>query len=324
MTRKKLLVFDAMNMFIRNYIVDPSLAIQGHPIGGTKGFMKSMQKVIRQVKPDEIIICWDGDGGSRRKRQANKNYKAGRKPARLNRSTRNLTEQQELENKIWQQLRIVEYLNQMPVVQLMLSDIEADDIIAYVVQDAYYDDWNKIIVSMDKDFLQLMDDSTILLRPIKDQLVTKKTVIEEYGIHPRNFALARAMAGDKSDNLEGVKGVGLGIVKKRFPFMEEDRDVFINEIVEHCQSQKKKLVAHERIINSMDKIINNYKIMQLYSPNISSNAAQTIRHQCQQAQKFYNKSNILAMMMQDGIVDYNWTELWTCFRNICWGGKCAD
>jgi 5'-3' exonuclease len=43
--------------------------------------------------------------------------------------------------------------------------------------------------------------------------------VEEYGIHPTNFAIARAMAGDKSDNIEGVAGIGLKTVSKNFPFL---------------------------------------------------------------------------------------------------------
>ena len=65
-------------------------------------------------------------------------------------------------------------------------------------------------ISNDQDFLQLCDDKTILLRPgKKEQVLNKKKVLEEYGIHPRNFAWARAVVGDKSDNLEGVRGLGL-------------------------------------------------------------------------------------------------------------------
>ena len=61
-----------------------------------------------------------------------KNYKAGRKPIRLNRSVHNLTDDEELQNKIWQQGRVVEYLNNMPIIQTMLPEIEADDVISYV------------------------------------------------------------------------------------------------------------------------------------------------------------------------------------------------
>ena len=151
---KRLLVIDALNMYFRAYIVDPSLSTNGQPIGGLKGFLKILQKLIRETNPDEVVVCWDGAGGSRRRKSKNKNYKAGRSPIRLNRDIRTLSESEEHENKIWQQHRLIEYLNNMPVIQTMLEAVEADDVISYVVQDAKYSGWQKIIVSSDKDFFQ--------------------------------------------------------------------------------------------------------------------------------------------------------------------------
>ena len=97
------MVVDALNMYFRAYIVDPSLSTNGQPIGGLKGFMKILQKQIREMSPDGIVICWDGSGGSHRRKKIVKGYKDGRKPIRLNRSIRNMSETEEIENKIWQQ-----------------------------------------------------------------------------------------------------------------------------------------------------------------------------------------------------------------------------
>jgi 5'-3' exonuclease len=187
--KKRVLIIDANNMFIRAYIVDPSLSTNGQPIGGLKGFLKILQKQIRETTPDEVVIAWDGADGSRRRKDMNKNYKAGRKPIRLNRNVRNLSENEELENKIWQQTRTFEYLNEMPITQLMLPMVEADDIISYVSQSPYYKGWQKVIVSSDKDFLQLCDNETVLYRPIQKKAVNKQTVIDVYGVHRRTWPL---------------------------------------------------------------------------------------------------------------------------------------
>ena len=58
-----------MNTFIRNYVMNPSLAADGSPIGGTKGFLMSLQKMTRDIQPDNVVVVWDGGGGSK-KRQA--------------------------------------------------------------------------------------------------------------------------------------------------------------------------------------------------------------------------------------------------------------
>ena len=66
--RKRVLIIDALNMFLRAYIVDPSLSTNGEPIGGFKGSLKIVQKLVRMTKPDEIVIVWDGPNGSRKRR----------------------------------------------------------------------------------------------------------------------------------------------------------------------------------------------------------------------------------------------------------------
>ena len=190
---KRVLIVDALNMFFRAYIVDPSLSTNGQPIGGLKGFLKILQKQIRETKPDQVIIAWDGQGGSRRRKSVNKNYKEGRKPIRLNRSIRNMTENEEMENKVWQQTRLFDYLNEMPIAQIVLPEVEADDVIAAVTNLDYYKGWQKGIVSSDKDFLQLCDHETVLYRPIQKVVMNRNKVIEEYGIHPTNMALALSL-----------------------------------------------------------------------------------------------------------------------------------
>ena len=66
---KRVMIVDALNMYFRAYIVDPSLSTNGHPIGGVKGFLKILQKLSRDINPDMIVMCWDGPGGSRKRRQ---------------------------------------------------------------------------------------------------------------------------------------------------------------------------------------------------------------------------------------------------------------
>ena len=145
--QKRVLIIDALNMYFRAYIVDPSLSANGQPIGGTKGFLKILQKLLRQTRPDYVLVAWDG--GSSRRKSVNKNYKEGRKPIRLNRAIRNLSENEEMANKIWQQTRLVEYLNMMPICQSMIDNLEADDIIAYAANLPELKDWEKVIVSSD-------------------------------------------------------------------------------------------------------------------------------------------------------------------------------
>ena len=101
---KRVLIVDALNAYLRAYIVDPSISSNGDPIGGLKGFIKILQRHVRELQPDQIVIAWDGAGGSQKRKAADKNYKSGRTPVRLNRSVRSLTDDEEMRNKVWQQV----------------------------------------------------------------------------------------------------------------------------------------------------------------------------------------------------------------------------
>ena len=114
----------------------------------------------------------------------------------------------------------MEYLNELPVIQFRFDEIEADDVISYVSRLPHYQGWQKVIVSNDKDFIQLCDDETVLFRPTQKAVHNKNNVVEQFDIHPRNFALARAIAGDASDNLVGVPRAGLKSIAKNLNFFE--------------------------------------------------------------------------------------------------------
>ena len=314
MKNKRVLLIDALNLFIRNYIVDPSLSTNGHPIGGAKGFIKSLQAVCRTINPDLILVAWDG--GSQKRKSMDKNYKAGRKPVRLNRDIHNMTAGEQEDNKNWQQERIIEYLNEMPILQSYVENVEADDIIALVSQSQALSEHHKIILSSDKDFIQLCDDTTILYRPIQKEILNKKRILEQFQIHPTNFALARAIAGDKSDNLPGVGGAGLATISKRFPFLSEEKAYTIQELVDYAENADSKLKVFKNIIENKDLIEKNYKMMQLYAPCISAQSAQHIRRMIGNPELTFNKTGVRAMMIEDGFGAYDWNDLFTLLNRI--------
>lgn len=321
MTQPRIIIIDALNMYFRAYIVDPSLSTNGQPIGGLKGFLKILQKLVRETKPDQIVIAWDGAGGSQKRKSIDKGYKEGRKPIRLNREIRNLTENEELENKIWQQTRLAEYLNCMPISQVMLPAIEADDVIAYVVSMASLKGWQKIIVSSDKDFFQLCDDETVLYRPSQKVILNKHRIVSEHGIHPLNFALARAIVGDKSDNLRGVGGAGLPTIAKRFPFLSEEHSYNVSDIINFCGDVEKKLKVHHNILEHQGVVAKNYRMMQLYSPSLSPQSKEEIRYAIEEAPQELNKTEALKMMNQDGFGVFDWSSLFQTMKRIAADSK---
>ena len=98
----RVLVIDQLNLFLRNYVINPAESQWG-PIGGVRGTLQSLQKLCNEVKPDHIVICWDGAGGSIKRKQMKKDYKAGRAPIRLNRAFHHLDEDETKQNRFFQE-----------------------------------------------------------------------------------------------------------------------------------------------------------------------------------------------------------------------------
>ncbi len=314
--KKRVIIIDALNMFLRAYIVDPSLSSNGQPIGGIKGSFKILQKLVRMTKPDAVVIVWDGPNGSQKRRAMDKNYKSGRKPLRLNRAFHNLTEDETLRNKIWQQTRTIEYINEMPIIQIMLPEIEADDVIAQVCMLKHYENWQKVIISNDKDFLQLCNESTVLYRPTADELMNQKRVIEQYGVHPTNMALARAIIGDTSDNLKGIKGAGAVSVKKRLSFLASEKDYTIDEVIQFCENADSRIKFFSNIVEGQEIIEHNYKMMQLYSPSLSIQSKDFVKNAIENFECNFNNIEIIKKMRQDGFGELNWEDLKTHLNKI--------
>ena len=111
----------------------------------------------------------------------------------------------------------------------------------------------------------------------------EQDIINEFKIHPNNFALARAIVGDKSDNLEGVPGAGIKTVAKRFPFLVNTEEYDCETIVKNCHMSAKKL--------KLDYIINNFK------PE-------------------YNKMTFLKMKFEDDVSHLNFDNLNRVLKNI--------
>ena len=145
-----------------------------------------------------------------------------------------------------------------------IDNIEADDSIAYISEQCLTDS-NVVIMSTDKDFLQLVDERVNVWSPVRKKLYKPDDISEEYGLNSKNYIWYRVLDGDKSDNIPGVRGLGLKTIKKKFPFLSENRIVNIDEVI-------KELPNAEKVIEL------NYKLMQLSNVDISGNAKMKIRN----------------------------------------------
>jgi 5'-3' exonuclease len=152
--------------------------------------------------------------------------------------------------------------------------------------------------------------------------MNKNQVISEMGVHPTNMALARAMAGDASDNLPGVNRVGMKTVASKLPFMSEDRTITIDEVMEYCENIESNLKIYKYITAAKAVVEHNYQMMQLYSPLISVQGKQKIDYALDNFECEFNKTDLLRLMLDDGFGELNWEGLKTYLNKI--SRECKD
>ena len=253
----KVLLIDGLNTFIRVFSVIPTTNEDGIHIGGIVGFLRSIAYVVNMIRPTRVIIAFDGKGGSSRRRKIYPQYKQNRKTKyRVNRSNSFASQDDERMNMIMQIQRVVEYLEALPLTVLSYDNIEADDTIGYICRQVLTDS-QITIMSTDKDFLQLTNDRIQVWSPTKKKMYDEEAVLEEYGISSHNLIWYRVLDGDKSDNISGVRGLGLKTIQKKLPFLSENRIVEMDEVVN-------ELPEHKDIIDL------NYRLMQLTDVDISA------------------------------------------------------
>ena len=261
----RVLIIDGLNLYLRTFAVNGMLNDRGVPIGGMMGFMKSLAYAIRETNPTRLIVTYDGAGGSQRRRKLHPNYKGNRKPGkRITRWDAFKNVEEEKQAMKIQFSRLLEYLDTLPINVISIDRIEADDTIAYITNNLLKDE--VIIMSADQDFLQLVNDRITVWSPIKKIFYTPEKVLEDYGVPAHNFLMYKILMGDKSDNLEGVKGLGPKKLPKILP------DISLNPlnldfILDYALKGTEPM--HKRIVESIDQLTLNEKMMDLKNPPIS-------------------------------------------------------
>ena len=296
-----LLVIDGLNTFIRVFSAVPALNDDGMHIGGVTGFLRSIAAVIRKHKPTRCVIVFDGKGGSVRRKRMYPNYKANRaNKTAFNRYKEFASLEDEQQSMKRQYGRMIQYLQCLPITTLAIDNIEADDAIAYISNEIFTKQENKVtIVSTDRDFLQLVNNRISVWSPIKKKMYTPNIMREEFGIDSKNYLLYRALTGDKSDNIPGVNGVGLKTMIKRLPIITENRQLSVEEFVEAATNAEKKYKVHEIIESNMNNIQLNYKLMQLKDVDIAGTTKLLIQEKIREEINPMDVLNFKKMFMAD-------------------------
>ena len=262
----RVLIVDGLNLYLRAFAVNGALNENGVPVGGLTGFLRSLAYAIREVNPTRVIIAYDGQGGSQRRRKIHPDYKANRKPGkRITRwdAFKNATEEKDA-MKI-QFSRLIEYLDFLPINVISIDRIEADDTIAYIAHTLLDEDVT--ILSADQDFLQLVNERITVWSPTKKKFYTPRMVEADYGVPAHNFLMYKVLMGDKSDNIEGVKGLGPKKLPKIVPDLLTQTTLDLDFILEHAGKGEEPM--HKKISESETQLRLNEELMDLKNPPIS-------------------------------------------------------
>ncbi len=306
----KILIIDAMNLFTRHYIAHPAMSSNGDQVGGVVGFLYELCRHIEDTKPTKTFIVWES-GGSQKRRNILKEYKQGRRPGKLNRYYEDDIPDT-IANRNFQLALLIEVIDNTTCDQLYIQDCEADDVIAYL-SNYYFKDNKKIIVSSDKDFYQLLSNNTVIYSPTWKKYVNKHTVLAKFEIHPNNFCLAKAIVGDKSDNIEGVKGVGFKFLSKYFPEFKEEKDIILSDLINKCNkkiNEGTKIKKYGKIIANSNIIKRNIKLMILDTGLLTNEQLKKVKFSIEQKENTKNKLSTIRLLIKNGINNFNVNRLY--------------
>lgn len=194
MSEKKLYLIDGNSLLYRSYYAIQRLATsQGFPTNAIFGFINTLRKLMGEAKPEYLGIVFDAPGLKQR-HELYKDYKAQRKPMP--------------EDLVKQIPKLKEVIAALRIPVIIQASQEADDVLGSLARRAAADDFQTVIVTTDKDLLQLVDKSTLVYNPVKDMTLDAAKVKEVFGAAPAQVIDVLSLWGDPSDNIPGVPGIG--------------------------------------------------------------------------------------------------------------------
>lgn len=190
-----LYVVDLSGYIFRSYhaITTPLTSATGEPTAVTLGTITMLQRLIADRKPTYLAVAMDSSSQTFR-RELDPNYKAHRPPA-----------PEDLKRQVFRCREVTE-LYGLPVHQR--EGVEADDVIASLVREARASKLRVVIVSADKDLMQLVGPDVVLWDTMRNKVYGPPEVEEKFGVSPAMLRDALALMGDTSDNIPGVPTVG--------------------------------------------------------------------------------------------------------------------
>jgi len=302
----KTLLIDGDNLFKIGFHGVKDLYSDGSHIGGVYHFINTIRKFLEEHNHDKVIVFWDGDSNSSIRKSIYPQYKGNRR--------RDMNEYK-YESYLQQKGRVKMYLEEVFVRQVEIINNEADDLIAYYSQIAT--DEEIIIFSGDKDLTQLISQRVTIYSPVARKYFKNgdNISINKVEIPHENILVTKIFIGDKSDNIDGIEGLGEKTLVKLFPQILE-KSCTIEEILDCARNikQNKLPKSLQNILTGRTKsailgeqfYLINKQIVDLKNPLITDQGKSLVEqiHTDTIDPTDRGYKNLMRLMMEDGLFKY--------------------
>ena len=237
MKNKSIMIIDGSSLLHRAFYALPLLTTKkGLYTNGVYGFLTMLYKIKEEYEPNYICVAFDKKGPTFRHKQYEQ-YKGTR---------------QSTPSELAQQFPLLkEILTAMNIITLEMSEYEADDIAGTLAKMGEEEDLEVILVTGDRDYLQLATDKSKVIITKKGiseiELYDRTRIVEDYGIEPKQFIELKGIMGDKSDNIPGVPGIGEKTGLKLIKEFGTIENIYKNLDIISGKKLKENLIENETI-----------------------------------------------------------------------------
>ena len=299
------LLVDGDNLLTIGFYGVKNYFYKGTHIGGIYHFLNTLRRTFEIYNLDKIVVFWDGSDGSSSRRKIYSRYKENRRSR--------LRSEEELASYTYQRDRIKQYLEELYVRQGEFDLCETDDCIAYYTQNSNEQDI--VIYSSDGDLTQLVSKNVKIYNPSHGKLYKQNDmfIYDREEVLIENIKIVKMVCGDSSDNIAGIKGMGIKRLLSLFPEIKQ-KPITVKEIRDKSeilfeQDKHNKLITN--LITGVTKYgvygeeffeLNN-KVVSLDEPFLTEESKEyinlLINENLDQEGRSYK--NAMRMMRDDGI-----------------------
>jgi 5'-3' exonuclease len=299
------LLVDGDNLLTIGYYGAKNLFYKGTHIGGIYHFLNTLKKSFNTYNLDKIVVFWDGYEGSQTRRKIYVHYKENRR--------QRIRTEEDLQSYTYQRDRIKQYLEELFVRQGEYEFCETDDCIAYYTQNSPNE--KKIIYSSDGDLIQLVSENTEIFNPSHQKLYKQNDTIvyQHEEILVENVKLVKMICGDNSDNIAGIRGMG---IKRLLSFIPElkNQQFTVEQVKDKCNLLFEKDKYNKSLANLLTGVTKhgvfgeeffdvNSRIVSLTEPYLTEEAKENITQLINEPLDPEGRSykNTMKMMTEDGL-----------------------